>query len=506
MTLPRIRVCLIGMLLLASSAPVHSQQPLKWGMDETGGAPYVYDQRRKGFEVELANYLGKELGRTSEPVSGDWNKLPELLAKGDIDIVLNGYEYSKQFREQASVPYYVYRLALTVHKDSSIQSWDDLRKRKGDGSKHKVVVLTGSAAQRYLQAEFKDDVELDSSDDVSTAYDLVARKQDYDATVQDNPAAIYYVRTKNDVRLRSISERRADNFYIILTRPGDKQLREDINKVLRKAIQDGTLEAIYGRYGLWNDDQERLHYWTQQPWPPGAERFDRGDSDQPRGVDSAAVNWPEVLKMLGLAASRTILLAITSFPIAILLGLLLAIARLYGPAALRIPCTAYVEIIRGTPLLLQLFLLFYVVPTAFPWFKLTPIEAGIIGLAINYSAYEAENFRAGLQAIPKGQMEAALSLGMSPMVTIRKIIVPQAFRIVIPPITNDFIALFKDTSVCSVILITELSRQYNVLYNNHREYILVFAAMTALIYLMMSYPLSLLARYVERRFRQGKGA
>ncbi len=492
--------------MLAGSAPAHSQERLKWGMDETGGAPYVFDQRRKGFEVELANYLAKELGRTSEPISGDWNKLPELLAKGDIDIVLNGYEYSKQFREQASVPYYIYRLALTVHKDSTIQSWDDLRKRKADGSKHKVVVLTGSAAQRYMLAEFKDDVELDSSDDVSTAFDLIARKQDYDATVQDNPAAVYYVQTKKDTRLRNISERRADNFYVILTRPGDKQLRLSIDTALRNAIQSGALEEIYNRYGLWNDDQERLYYWAQQPWPPGVERFDQPDSDRPRGVDGAFVDWPEVLKMLGLAASRTILLAVASFPFAILLGLLLAIARLYGPGVLRIPCTVYVEVIRGTPLLLQLFLLFYVVPTAFPWFKITPIEAGIIGLAINYSAYEAENFRAGLQAIPKGQMEAALALGMSPITAIRKIIVPQAFRIVIPPITNDFIALFKDTSVCSVILITELSRQYNVLYNNHREYILVFAAMTALIYLMLSYPLSLLARYVERRFRQGKGS
>jgi polar amino acid transport system permease protein/polar amino acid transport system substrate-binding protein len=497
-----IRPLLIGIVLIVGTASVHAQQPLKWGMDETGGAPYVFDQRRKGFEVELANLLAKELGRTSEPVAGDWNKLPELLAKGDIDVVLNGYEYSQHFREQASVPYYIYRLTLTVHKDSAIHSWDDLRKRKPDGSKHKVVVLTGSAALRYLQAEFKDDIELDSSDDVSTAYDLVAKKQDYDATVQDNPAAIFYVQTKNDERLRNIGERRSDNFYVILTRPGDKQLRAQIDTALRNAIQNGTLEQIYRRYGLWNDDQERLWFWSQQPWPPGLDQFSQ--TDQGKGVDAGSVKWPEVLEMLGLAASRTILLAIASFPIAILLGLLIAIARLYGPVWLRIPCTAYVEIIRGTPLLLQLFLLFYVLPTAFPGLHMAPIVAGIIGLAINYSAYEAENFRAGLQAIPKGQMEAALALGISPLLTVRKIIVPQAVRIVIPPITNDFIALFKDTSVCSVILITELSRQYNVLYNNHREYILVFAAMTAAIYLLLSYPLSLLARYVERRFKKGK--
>ncbi len=94
--------------------------------------------------------------------------------------------------------------------------------------------------------------------------------------------------------------------------------------------------------------------------------------------------------------------------------------------------------------MLQLFVLFYLL-------KLPPWVAGIAGLAINYSAYEAEIYRAGLQAIPPGQMEAALALGMSRVMALRRVIVPQAVRIVIPPVTNDFIALFKDTSVCSVI-------------------------------------------------------
>jgi len=170
----------------------------------------------------------------------------------------------------------------------------------------------------------------------------------------------------------------------------------------------------------------------------------------------------------------------------------------------RVPCTLYVEVLRGTPLLLQLFVIYYLIPQVLPVLTLELMQAGIIGLAINYSAYEAENFRAGLQAIPKGQMEAALALGMAPFTAIRRVIVPQAIRVVIPPMTNDFIALFKDTSVCSVILITELTRQYNVLFNNHREFIVVFAAMTAGLYLLMSYPLSLLAQFVERSLNMGR--
>jgi polar amino acid transport system substrate-binding protein len=199
------------------------------------------------------------------------------------------------------------------------------------------------------------------------------------------------------------------------------------------------------------------------------------------------------------AAGMTVFLAVTSFPLAMLIGLLVALGRVYGPGWLRFPLGLYVEFLRGTPLLLQLYFVFYLLPQVIPILTLTPLQAGILGLAINYSAYEAENYRAGLLAIPKGQMEAALALGMNPLTALRVVIVPQAVRIVIPPVTNDFIALFKDTSVCSVILITELTRKYNELYNFNRDYIVELAFITAGLYLLMSYPMSLLARWLERR-------
>ena len=141
--------------------------------------------------------------------------------------------------------------------------------------------------------------------------------------------------------------------------------------------------------------------------------------------------------------------------------------------------------------MLQLFVLFYLL-------KWPAMAAGIGGLAINYSAYEAEIYRAGLQAIPAGQMEAALALGMSRGMALRRIIVPQALRIVIPPVTNDFIALFKDTSVCSVITLIELSKQYQILANATGG-VLEFAIAASVLYLAMSLPLSWFARWSERR-------
>ena len=187
------------------------------------------------------------------------------------------------------------------------------------------------------------------------------------------------------------------------------------------------------------------------------------------------------------------------------IGMVVALGRVYGPGLVRFPLGLYVEFLRGTPLLLQLYFVFYLLPQLIPGFNLSPIQAGILGLAINYSAYEAENYRAGLLAIPRGQMEAALALGMNPLTALRVVIVPQAVRVVIPPVTNDFIALFKDTSVCSVILITELTRKYNELYNFNRDYIIHLAFITAGLYLIMSYPLAIVARILEKRLGGGGG-
>jgi polar amino acid transport system substrate-binding protein len=210
---------------------------------------------------------------------------------------------------------------------------------------------------------------------------------------------------------------------------------------------------------------------------------------------------PEYIKLLLRAAWTTVELSFLSMPLAIAIGLLVAIGRLYGPAWIRMPFGVYVEILRGTPLLLQLFVIYYVVPQL-TGFNLPEFWAGVLGLAINYSAYEAENYRAGLLAIPRGQMEAALSLGMTTRTALRRVIVPQAIRVVIPPVTNDFIALFKDTSVCSMIAVTELTGEYRFLFQSHPQLMLEFGFLTAALYMLMSYPLSLVARRLETRFKK----
>jgi polar amino acid transport system substrate-binding protein len=168
--------------------------------------------------------------------------------------------------------------------------------------------------------------------------------------------------------------------------------------------------------------------------------------------------------------------------------------RIYGPKWLKTPLTLYVEFLRGTPVMLQLYFIFFFLPEI--GINVPAFWTAILGLSVNYSAYESEIYRAGLSAVPKGQMEAALALGMSRPLALRRIIVPQAVRIVVPPVVNDFIALFKDTSVCSVVTLVELTKRFSVL-SQSTQATTELMAMTAVLYLVMSYPLSLLSKRLE---------
>jgi polar amino acid transport system substrate-binding protein len=182
--------------------------------------------------------------------------------------------------------------------------------------------------------------------------------------------------------------------------------------------------------------------------------------------------------------------------LAVAFGLVLALMNLYGPRPVAWTARAYVEVFRGTPLLIQLYLIFYGLPNV--GIRLDPLVAAIVGLGLNYAAYEAENYRAGIQAIPRGQMEAALSLGMTRAQALRHVIVPQAMRLVIPPVTNDFIALFKDSSIVSVITMVELTKVYGQLASTYYDYIGV-GILTAIIYFLLGLPFVRLARWAEAR-------
>jgi polar amino acid transport system substrate-binding protein len=464
---------------------------LRWGGDDQGGGPYIYEDEKKkivGFEFELAEYLANNLGVRSEFVSGEWAYLPQTLDRGDVDVVLNGYEWSAE-REQvtpSTIPYYIYKLQLMARsEDRSVSSWDDLRVPAGKAKK-RVGVLGGSAAERYVAKWFGNDIEIEAPPEIINVFKMVEQGR-LDATVQDAPVVAFY--GHDFPKLRKVGEPIAPGYYVALVRRGEDRLRQKLNAALLQAMNDGTLKRIYEKYGVWNEDQKGLAEVSRN-WPPAVE------ITTPRYT-----NFGYYVSLLLLASWTTIKLSFLSMPLAIMIGLLVAVGRLYGPRWMNAPLEAYVEFLRGTPLLLQILVLYYVLPQ-YTGIEIPKFWAGVLALGINYSAYEAENYRAGLLAIPRGQMEAALSLGMSTRTALRRVIVPQAMRIVIPPVTNDFIALFKDTSVCTMISVVELTGMYRKLFNDHPQLILEFGFITALLYLVMSYPLSLAARRMESRFKK----
>ena len=343
-------------------------------------------------------------------------------------------------------------------------------------------------------------------DGVTDAMKAVELGQDgIRANLQDLPIWTFYER--DFPALKAVDRPVGRGFYVALTRKETPELLQLVNQTFISGLRDGTLRRIF--------EQERM--WTETQALRGLETTAAGGFTGPiedtSGAAAAVVRTEDVprsqqlLHSTGLlleAALTTVLLSISSMPIAVALGLLLAIARMYGTRWQAITSQLFVELLRGTPLALQLFLIFFVVPGFLHWLfpdqqlGVSRFPAAILALALNYAACEAEVFRSGFQAVPREQMEAALSLGMSRSLALRRIIIPQAFRRAVPNVTNDFIALFKDTAVCSLIGVIELSKGYYIQAQNTMA-VVELGAVTAVLYLAMSYPLSLMSARLERQ-------
>lgn len=488
---PGRRLLLVGAALSAlalgsscSGEPARTadRRVLRWGADQEGGGPYVYPapddpSRILGFEVDLMDALARGMRRRAEFHQAEWTLLPRVLRLGHIDVIANGYELTRAHLSDklATIPYYVYELRILARAgDARLVDWASL-----DGKR--VGVLSGSSAEAFVRRTTG--ATIVSFDGVTQALDKVL-DGDLDATVQDYPAWVHL--SPSYPRIRPVGPPAGRGYYVLYLRPGDEVLRDALDDGIRGLVASGELRRIYDRYGLWTDAQRAL----------GSRELERLSR---RGI--AAATGASVVRrnalLLVQGAGMTVLLSLASMPIAIALGLLMALGRLYGPRPLQWALVGWIELLRGTPLMLQLFAIFYVVPSL--GVHIPAMAAAILGLAINYSAYEAEIYRAGLLAIPKGQMEAALALGMSHRTALRRVVVPQAVRLVVPPVTNDFIALFKDTSVCSVVTVVELTKQYSISSNSNPGAALELALVTALLYLVMSVPLAHFARRLERQ-------
>jgi polar amino acid transport system permease protein len=212
-------------------------------------------------------------------------------------------------------------------------------------------------------------------------------------------------------------------------------------------------------------------------------------------------NGIEFLPILLQGVKLTIVVTIGSLILSTVLGLIWALMRVSGNRFLSATAKVIVNTIRGIPIIVQLFYIYFVLPDF--GIALSALQAAIIGLGIAYSAYQSENFRAGIEAIDHGQIEAAQSIGMGWWLVMRRVVLPQAFRIVLPPYGNVMIMMLKDSSQASTITVAELALQGKLIASSTFQNTTVFT-MVAILYLCMSLPLMYLVSFLEKRAAQGR--
>jgi polar amino acid transport system substrate-binding protein len=500
-------VAACGVLLLGPTVSVAAQTPppteLRWGGDPEGGSPYVEANPDdpavvEGFEVDIAALLAKGLGRRARFVPVQFTSIDASARRGDFSIGLCGIEETEARRATmaATIPYYEFTEVLTVRQGdvARFASLADLRGRK-------VGTLGGTIAYDILlESESKFGLTAVSYDDDTHPYDDLLNGR-LDAVLLDHILADKAMR-----RLKGLARQPgavAVGHYIGVLAPGNVALRDRMNTILLGAMRSGELEVIFRKWGIWNDDQARLYARTAGPVPApvpvAAPATTGGPAPQGasvvpvRRMDAVVRYLPSILR----AALITMVLSCLAMVLAVLVGVMVACGRVYGGWAIRAAFTVYVEVTRGTPVLLQLFVLYYGLAEVV---RLPAFVAALLGLGLNYAAYESEIYRAALEAVPQGQLEAARVLGLSERQVFGLIRGPQALRLALAPMTNDFVALLKDSSLVSVLTVVELTKQTGIFAANIGSWVLP-GILCAALYLMMSLPLSHLARQLEAKWK-----
>jgi polar amino acid transport system substrate-binding protein len=480
------------LLLACNGAPsAGSVRPvLRWGGDAEGGAPFVeadlaHPDSVRGFDVEIAGMIARGLGRDPQFVQVAWASIEASLERGDFDVGMSGVEDRPELRARhaVTIPYFEFRevLAVRTRDRDRFRTLSDLAGRR-------VATLGATEAHRILLAEEAKTglVPVSYDDDVHPYSDLMAGR--VEAVLLDHIIAERSLRRLSDTAAGAGFVIQpgpvATGHYVAVLAGGRAALRDSVDAILRARMRDGSLEKTFRAWRVWDDAQARL--------------FERVLTESPRDATPAAGRSAlDYLPALVRAAGITLALSCLAMTLAVVAGALIAAGRVYGSPMVRGALATYVEVMRGTPVLLQLFVLYYGLSAVV---RLPAFTAAVLGLGLNYAAYESEIYRAALEAIPRAQLEAARTLGLSELQVFRFVRAPQAFRLALAPMTNDFVALLKDSSLVSVITVVELTKATAIYATNVGSWV-VPGLLCAALYLMFSLPLTRLARRLERRWR-----
>jgi polar amino acid transport system substrate-binding protein len=436
----------------------------------------------RGFDVEIASMIGRGLHRDAVFVQVAWSSIEASVERGDFSLGMSGVEDRPELRARhaLTIPYFEFREVLAVRFADSARF-----RTLADLSGKRVATLGGTGAYQTLLdlQPHAGPIPISYDDDVHPYSDLVAGR--VDAVLLDNIIADRSLRRSGGFYIQPVPV--ATGHYVAVLAARDTALRDSANAILRARMRDGSLEKSFRAWHVWDDTQTQF--------------FARvlADSARPHseGAIASVRTVRSYLPALLRAAGITLLLSCLAMTLAVAVGVAVAAGRVYGSPLVRAPLAVYVEIIRGTPVLLQLFVLYYGLSG---FIRLPAFVAAVLGLGLNYAAYESEIYRAALQAIPRSQLEAGRTLGLSEGQILRLVRGPQALRLALAPMTNDFVALLKDSSLVSVITVVELTKQTAIYATNIGSWV-VPGLLCSAIYLALSLPLSRLARRLERKWR-----
>lgn len=447
----------------AAPAPTSVQELPKVLRVGTEGVypPFSYHQGNKltGYDVEFMEALGRKAGVRIQFVEVPWDSMFAALSSGRIDVVANQVTKNPE-REglyDLSTPYIeTTGVVVVAEDDDSVKKLSDIKgKRAGQN-------LTSNWAET-AKANGAQVVGVDSMD--KAIQNL--RQGSVDVVVNDKLAVRNFLATTDNPGVKIVAETDDKSESVLAARKNSGYVPA-LNKGINELKADGTSQRLYDKY--FNPQAEPITDWKmirENAWP-----------------------------MAWAAIKVTIPLTIISFVIGLIIALGVAIARMSTNPLAFLPARLFISIFRGIPVLVLLLLIYFGLPQ-FGW-KLAPFTAAVIGFSLNVAGYGAEIIRAAIQSVPRGQWEAARTIGMDHRTTLRRVIIPQAARTAVPPLSNTLIDLVKSTSLASAILVVELLRQAQIAAAPTFKFFTLYS-LAALYYWLISVVLSFFQARIEKR-------
>jgi len=444
--------------------------------------PFTYtDQKTKkltGYDIEVMRAVGERAGWRVQFVQAPFDALFPALDAKRVDAIANqvtinperqaGYAFSKPYT-------YSHGVIVTAAGTKDITSLKDLKGK----------TTAQSETSNWAQVARDAGAKVQSVEGFAQAAELLQQGR-VDAIVNDNIAVLDYLASTGSTKVKIAGDASNEVSKQALTfRKSDPELAKQADAALADLRADGTLKKISERY-----------FGADVSVPAKADlKVKASDSTRSTATvlrDTAGPMAWGVLK-------GTIPLTVICFTIGLAIALAAALARLSSSPWLRAPSRFYVSAIRGTPLLVQLFIVFYGLPQI--GVKLPGFVAACLALSLNVGGYAAEVIRASILSVPRGQFEAARTIGMGYSQSLRRIVLPQALRIAVPPLSNTLLSLVKDTSLVSVVLVTEMFREAQKAASLNGKFFALYC-LAALYFWIICFVISLGQRRLEKRLER----